>query len=101
MFLKRARQLLIRISLPGVCQFFICIYLFKILRNHNASNIKKTDGNQIYNVNKQEIVIKKQPEEYYEDQKSNSIRIEEEQELDIDYESDIDLLDSYLDIDIV
>lgn len=96
MFLKRARQLLIRISLPGVCQFFICIYLFKILRNYNASNNKKTDGNQIYNVNKPEIVIKKQPE----DQKSNSINIEEEQELNIDYESDIDLLNSYLDINI-
>lgn len=96
MFLKRARQILIRISVPSVCQFFICIYIFKILCNYSTTNVKKNDGSKVYTINKPEIIIKQQPDNYYTDKKSNIINMKS----DIDYDTDNDLLDSYLDINI-
>ena len=98
---------MIRISVPSVCQFFICIYLFKILCNYTTTNVKKNDGSQIYTLNKPEIIIKQQPDNYYTDKKSNIVTTKSDKKSniittksDIDYDTDNDLLDSYLDVNI-
>lgn len=103
MFFKRTRKMLFRLIMPNICQFFICVYLVKIIYNCNVTSTKKNDSIAIPTKNKSENIITKQPSYTVQDDYSINVRKSDSLEQEISSEkSDIDkdLIDSYFDVNL-
>ena len=89
--------------MPNICQFFICVYLVKIIYNCNVTSAKKNDSIITPVKSKTENIITQQPSYIFQDDYSVTTQKNDSSEEEIlSEESDIDkdLIDSYFDVNL-
>lgn len=103
MFFKRTRKMLFRLITPNICQFFICVYLMKIIYNCNVTSAKKNDNIVTPTQSETENIITQQPSYILQDDYSITIQKNDSPEQEIlseDSDIDKDLIDSYFDVNL-